>query len=392
MQKEKAAHFGLFVVAGKLGPKFASLFAKLFKLAKSAKVVGAAGSAAAYSYLLSWEFCAIIMGMLFVHESGHVWAMRDRGIKTKGFYFVPLLGGAAVAEESFKTRANESYIALMGPFWALFLAIASFAAFWATNLELLAAATAWIALVNLFNLLPINPLDGGRVLKSVAFSATHGVAAVIFLLTTILAMIFSLASGAVLFSVMGVIGFFEIWNELGQRGSVLAVNPIVYFVVRGLSLVFKVLVLPAFIAYCLLKKKQPFLPSVKDFFTTRSYETWKMHHAVYQRELIQQLRAYESLENAPIEKIQQLRDPNSLLLAKTGIDTVSAKVGGERFYPFQLDLRERDIRKLSELVPMTRRESLISIFAYFGLIALYATMMWALRDYPDVNTAIEMLH
>lgn len=139
--------------------------------------------------MYSWKFAALIMVSLFVHESGHVWAMKKCGMKIKGIFFIPFMGGAAVTDSSFKTRGEEVFVALMGPLWGFLLALATVTPYILTKNPLFAAAASWMCMVNLFNLLPINPLDGGRVFKSVAFSINSNAGRVV-LIGSIVASIF----------------------------------------------------------------------------------------------------------------------------------------------------------------------------------------------------------
>jgi Zn-dependent protease len=138
--------------------------------AKLTKFALAGISFAAYSYMYSWKFSLILMVQLFIHESGHIWAMKKVGIKTKGIYFIPFVGGAAVASEAFKTRRDEVFVAIMGPIFGFGCALAMMIVYYYTQDPMYAAGASWMAMINLFNLLPINPLDGGRIMKSIAFS------------------------------------------------------------------------------------------------------------------------------------------------------------------------------------------------------------------------------
>lgn len=208
---------GIVVLIMKLGPKVMSLLMKLLKGAKVTKVGLAGASMASYAYMFTWEFAAMIMLMLFVHESGHIWAMKRCGIKTKGIYFIPFVGGAAVAEEAFPSRGAETYIAIMGPIWGGLLAAVSMLAYYETQSPMFAAAAAWMAMVNVFNLIPINPLDGGRILKSIAFSIdrTFGLAFMLMgLVVSIFAMFYFRAG---LFVLLVLIGFMELLGEYGRH-------------------------------------------------------------------------------------------------------------------------------------------------------------------------------
>lgn len=90
------SNFGLVALVIKVGPKMVGVLAKLAKGLKVGKVGLVGISLASYAYMFTWEFAAMIMLMLFVHESGHIWAMKRCGIKTKGIYFLPFVGGVAV--------------------------------------------------------------------------------------------------------------------------------------------------------------------------------------------------------------------------------------------------------------------------------------------------------
>jgi Zn-dependent protease len=139
-------------------------------VAKAGKLLLALASFAAYSFLFTWQFAVIIVGMLVIHECGHLSCMKHYGMKTRGIYLIPMLGAAAVAEDNFPSRRAEATIALAGPLTGAVLAAGTGLVYFATGNGAFAAAAAWMALINLFNLLPVVPLDGGRVVKSITCS------------------------------------------------------------------------------------------------------------------------------------------------------------------------------------------------------------------------------
>lgn len=147
-----------------------SLALKLFKSAKIVKVLLATSSLAAYSWLFSIEFALGLILCLVVHEYGHVRAMKYFGMKTKGIYLIPFMGGLALSENKINTRWQDVVIAIMGPFFGLLLSIVSLILYGITDAEIFAGLAVYNALLNLFNLLPIIPLDGGHILKSITFS------------------------------------------------------------------------------------------------------------------------------------------------------------------------------------------------------------------------------
>jgi Zn-dependent protease len=141
-----------------------------FVVVKAGKLLLALASFAAYTFLFTWQFAVIILGMLVIHEYGHLRCMKHYGMRTRGIYLIPLLGAAAVAGDNFPSRRAEATIALAGPLTGAVLAAGTGLLYFATRNGAFAAAAAWMALINLFNLLPVVPLDGGRVMKSITCS------------------------------------------------------------------------------------------------------------------------------------------------------------------------------------------------------------------------------
>lgn len=150
--------------------KFSPVILKFLKSAKVIKAGLAAGSFAAYSYLFTWEFAIVLLAAIVFHEYGHTQGMKKMGIPVKGIYLIPFLGGAAVPEKGFDTRTQETHISLWGPWYGLLMCIPFLVYGVMFNNVLAIGLVSFMALLNLFNLFPINPLDGGRVAKSIAFS------------------------------------------------------------------------------------------------------------------------------------------------------------------------------------------------------------------------------
>lgn len=169
---------GVVALLFKLGPKFAKVGLKLLKTIKPGAAIVTIG---AYSLIFSWKFAVALVVHILVHECGHVYAMWRSGVAVKGIYLIPFFGGAAVSKGIAKTRHNAAYIALNGPVWGMFLCILLTALHFATSAQwpFLGAMAAWGALINLFNLLPILPLDGGRILTSLAHTSSRGLGPVI---------------------------------------------------------------------------------------------------------------------------------------------------------------------------------------------------------------------
>lgn len=197
----------------------AGLGLKLLKSAKVIKVLFAAGSLAAYSWLFSIEFAIALILCLMFHEYGHIKAMKYFGLKTKGVYLIPFVGGLALSDDKINTRWQDIVISIMGPFFGLILSITCLIGYWLTDIEILAGLAVFNALLNLFNMLPVLPLDGGHILKSIAFSINSSIGLVACILGAALGVYISYYFGLALLGFLLAIGSIEILFEYKRRHS-----------------------------------------------------------------------------------------------------------------------------------------------------------------------------
>ncbi len=194
-----------------------SLGMKALKSAKVIKVALASASLAAYSWLFSIEFALALVACLIFHEYGHIRAMKYFGMKTKGIYLIPFLGGLALSDEKINTRWQDVVISIMGPFFGLVLSIVFTILYWVTGEMIFAGLAVFNALLNLFNLLPILPLDGGHVLKSITFSMNSWIGLAGSVATAALGIYISYAFGLTLLGFLLIMGMLEVVVEWRTR-------------------------------------------------------------------------------------------------------------------------------------------------------------------------------
>lgn len=195
----------------------AALGFKIFKSAKVVKAALAGASVAGYAWLFSFEFALMLIACLVVHEYGHVRAMQYFNIKTKGIYLIPFVGGLAVSDDKITTRWQDVVISLMGPAFGLITSVLGVVLYYATEMEIFAGVAVLSALLNLFNLLPILPLDGGHVLKSISFSMRSWVGLLACLGGVLLGLYISYTFGLMLLVFFIAIGSLEIIFEWRGR-------------------------------------------------------------------------------------------------------------------------------------------------------------------------------
>ena len=134
---------------------------------------------ASFSFLWGWREALLISAIIILHELGHALAMLMVGVPVKGIYLVPFFGGAAIAGAPYRNEGQSGFVSLMGPGFSLIstMAFAIFAR--ETGSPLFRRATEMSAIINLLNLAPILPLDGGQVLRSVLVSLNKTLALVV---------------------------------------------------------------------------------------------------------------------------------------------------------------------------------------------------------------------
>ena len=125
-------------------------------------------SVAAYSLFWGWTFAAGFVVLLFLHEIGHVIQLRREGIKASAPMFIPFLGAVITAKSLGRNALAEARVGLAGPILGSLAAAAVWVLAELTGSSLLLALAYVGFLLNLFNLLPVVPLDGGRAMAAMA--------------------------------------------------------------------------------------------------------------------------------------------------------------------------------------------------------------------------------
>lgn len=137
-----------------------------------------------FGLVFGWIVGLVLTLALVIHEFGHWLAMRLTGQPAPRVMLLPFLGGVTIANHPHKTLFNDAFCALMGagfsalPVLALLILLLRLdwtipllgldeAAFQPMGTYgLLARAALVIGAINLFQLLPFLPLDGGQVLRA----------------------------------------------------------------------------------------------------------------------------------------------------------------------------------------------------------------------------------
>ena len=119
-------------------------------------------SAGVYWTIWGWKFALGVVLSIYVHEMGHVQALQRYGIKATAPMFIPGVGAVVRLKQYPADRREDARVGLAGPIWGLGAAVVAYAVYRATGSGIWGAIAHFGAWVNLFNLLPVWQLDGGR--------------------------------------------------------------------------------------------------------------------------------------------------------------------------------------------------------------------------------------
>jgi len=139
----------------------------LFTGAKFSKLLLTGGSMLvsvfAYALLFGWRYAVGFVLLLFVHEMGHYIAARQRGLNVGAPTFIPFVGAWVELKDMPHDAETEAYVGLGGPLLGTVGALACYFLARDQDSNLLLAIAYSGFFLNLFNLIPLSPFDGGRI-------------------------------------------------------------------------------------------------------------------------------------------------------------------------------------------------------------------------------------
>jgi len=199
------------ILIGAFLAKFKYILFAIFKFKVVTTSLSMVVSIGAYSLLWGWKFALGFVALLFVHEAGHALEAKRQGLPVSAPVFIPFLGAAILLKENPQNAWREAQIALAGPIVG---SLGAAVVWWygeATDNNLLIAVAFTGFFLNLFNLLPIVPLDGGR-----AVAALHPALWLVGLVG--LAALTFVAPNPILILIL-VVSAMELWNRWRARDT-----------------------------------------------------------------------------------------------------------------------------------------------------------------------------
>jgi Zn-dependent protease len=211
--RERAKRFGGPLLAGLiiLATKLKAVLLILPKIKILSTSATMLVSIAAYALIWGWQFAVGFVLLLLVHEMGHVFQLRREGIEASAPMFIPFLGAVVAAKSLGDDAAAEARVGLAGPILGTIGTLVPLGIWLATGEEFWQALTYVGFFINLFNLLPVLPLDGGRAMAALSpwvwFVGYAGLVALTFIFPN-----------PILILIL-VLGGFESWRRFKARNT-----------------------------------------------------------------------------------------------------------------------------------------------------------------------------
>jgi Zn-dependent protease len=199
------------VALGFLVVKFGGLLLKFKVVTTGLSMVVSIG---AYAWFWGLPFAIGFVLLIFVHELGHVLELRRQGVPASAPLFIPFLGAVIGMKELPDDAWKEARVALAGPILGSIGALACWIAAETTGSELLQALAFVGFFLNLFNLIPIVPLDGGR-----AAGALHPALWFVGLLMMIGIVVLNPNPLLLIIVVLGGIDLWQRWRSRGEAAE-----------------------------------------------------------------------------------------------------------------------------------------------------------------------------
>lgn len=163
-------------------------------------------SIAVYATQWGWAFAAGFVLLIFIHEMGHAVALRHEGIPASAPVFIPFIGAAIAMRGLPRNAYVEAKVAIAGPLAGSLAAWATLAAGLWFHHPLFVALGHAAVLLNLFNLIPVSPLDGGRI---------AGVFTLPFwIVGYVIGIAFTVMTRSPIMLLVMIVGLFTLWHRI----------------------------------------------------------------------------------------------------------------------------------------------------------------------------------
>jgi len=161
-----------------------------------------------YAVYYGWKFAVALIYLIFVHEMGHLVAAKMKGIRTSPAIFIPFVGAFISMKEMPRDARTEAFMAYGGPFAGLLSFLPAVVLYWLTGDPFWGMMIFLGGLLNLFNLMPVSPLDGGRIVSVLSSK--------VWLIGLVLMGVFLFVTPSPMMFLIFLLGLFTWWTRVRE--------------------------------------------------------------------------------------------------------------------------------------------------------------------------------
>ena len=178
-------------------------------------LISAIGFILLFHFVFDWAFIDIIIltGVIFIHELGHFFAMKTFNYSNLKIFFIPLLGALTSGSKKITSQKQEAIVLLAGPVPGIIIGGALLFVAKNTNNNLISSAASIFIFINIFNLLPVIPLDGGRLINTLFFNSNTKIKKTFVIISIIMLSSYALFTKSYMLIIISVLLLVSLKND-----------------------------------------------------------------------------------------------------------------------------------------------------------------------------------
>jgi stage IV sporulation protein FB len=165
----------------------------------------------------SISYMAALLVVLLIHELGHFFAMKVFNYSNVKLFFIPLLGAYVSGKKTIISQRQMSIVILAGPVPGIIIGFCLFMVNFIYPSEPLMMLANIFLFLNLFNLLPFMPLDGGRLIEVLFLKQNHNIRIVFTIISILGLATFSVYNRSIIFLIIPISMVFELIMEIKNQ-------------------------------------------------------------------------------------------------------------------------------------------------------------------------------
>lgn len=171
-------------------------------------------SVAAFKLGMSFSTALVMVVAISLHEAGHLLAMKRCGMQGTTVTFIPFLGAVASSQTTYANQRQRAFVSAMGPLAGLVTTpiLGLLCAWTSGNINWASETSFIVAFLNIANLLPVMPLDGGQIVYAALAQVVRPVKVALLVVSLAIACASAWALGSLQLFLVAFLGLVVLWG------------------------------------------------------------------------------------------------------------------------------------------------------------------------------------